>query len=232
MRFFARICAMIWILLLLQPFTAVGAESIAINAAEDTIWEDFSFSVSDTCINHDCFYQISAESDGSFIVVTRYTNIKEIQEMVYRLCYIDVYSASGQFVQELSFYTEQDFAAELQQSKIHLYFYDRVITYDLRSETLDAVFTEPGLFNENGTFAKLRQASFQSGKWQYHCKKGFHGYTKLTRTDGINRETLISYSGTGFTIWNTLVPATVLGLGLFLFAHQQRKRRLGSKENS
>ena len=152
--------------------------------------------------------------------------MKENADLVYRLCYIDVYSAQGLFLQELSFYTELDFVAEIQKSQINLYFYDRIITYDLNTKKLNAVYTDFGLSSQNGTIGNLRQNRFQSGKWQYECKRGFHGYTQLIRTDGVNSQNLISYSGTGFSMWNTLIPAIFLAIGIFLLRRYVKRKNM------
>lgn len=211
-----------------QPAIAAHAESISTDVTESIVWENFSFSVADICSEHDCFYQASADADGHFIIVSRYNNIKENSDLVYRLCYIDVYSAQGQFLQELSFYTDLDFAAEIKQSQIYLYFSDRIITYDLSTKELDAVYIEPGLSIQNGAIGNLRQSQFQSGKWQYSCKKGFHGYTQLTRTDGENRQILVSYGGTGFSLWNTLIPAVLFAAGIFLLKYHAKRKKAES----
>lgn len=194
---------------------ATGDSAEAIEHAA-VIPEDFMFSVSNSCSQHDYFDQVSADEDGTFAVLSRYTNIKEKPDLVFRLCYVDVYSPSGEFMLELSFFTEQDLAVELNDSLVNLYFYDRTISYDIATKALSGRFIEPGASIEDGTFSRLRKTSFSVGQWEYRCKKGFHGYTQLSRTDGITSEVLISSPGSGFTLWNTLLPAVILGAGLLV----------------
>ena len=215
------------IVCLLLPFFFIPANAVetsAVSPINELIPPKFAFSTSSTCAGHDCFFQASAEADGSFLVVSRYTKAKGNQEKVFRLCFVDIYTPEGKLETELSFYTEQDFVAEKKQSTVYLYFCDRIITFDLDTGALDAVQIEYGLPQSNGTFTRLRLATFQSGEWQYACQKSFHGYTKLTRTNGQHTETLVSCPGTGYSVWNTLVPAVMLGLSLFFLFRWLKKR--------
>ena len=228
-RFISIGIVFLCVIQLLQPLPVFGMETqVNIEDNENVIFENFNFSVSDTCSSHECFYQVSAIDDGSFLLVSRYTNIKANRDLVYKLCYIDIYSPDGLFLTELSFYTDQDFVAELTDCSVEMYFYDRIITYNLDSQELHARLIQPGESIESGIYEKLQQTSFSIGEWNYLCKKGFHGLIQLIRTHKNGNELVLSFPGTGFSEWNTLIPALTFGAALFLlYCFIKKKRQQG-----
>ena len=227
-RVFTIIFAVLCIALLMVPFSALGAEMNTYGVGQlSDMSERLNITVSDTCSGHDYFYQIAATEQGSFIIVSRYTDIKEKMDLVYKQCFVDVYSQEGMLLAEISFYTEQDFVAELVNNTVKLYFYDHIILYDYITCDLYSYTTAPGESVENGTFDWLKRTSFSLGDWQYNCKKGFHGYSQLTRTKD-NVEQTISFDGNRFIWRNTLLPGIISGGTIFailLFAKTKLKKK-------
>lgn len=215
-------------ILMLIGYLPVTASQVQTNSTTDqnVIPDDFLFYVSHECTSHEYFTQAAATERGSFLLVSRYTDIKENKDLVYKQRYIDVYSPEGTFLVELCFYTEQEFVAELMDSSVNLYFYDRVICYDLETGTLQGELTSPRQFIENGTYDRLRKSSFIIGDWEYRCVKGFHGYKQFIRTAADGDELIISFSGNRATFGNTIILAIVFCVVLsYLRVGIKRKRK-------
>ena len=224
-RVFVIMITVLCIISMMGSVSVLGVELNPSEAAEPSDVSDrLDITVSDICTGHEYFYQISATEQGSFIVVSRYTDIKEDRDLVYKQHYMDVYSPEGVFLAELSFCTEQDFAAELTNDAVILYFYDYIIVYDYFTGKLHSYPTSPGESIENGTYERLKKTDFELGGWRYHCKKGFHGYSQLTRTNGSMTQT-ISFDGNQLLLRNTILPGVLsAGVILAIFVFIKRKK--------
>lgn len=205
---------------------SVAGEDTSTN--QDQFLKDLSLSVLNTQTEHEYFTQAAANAAGQFILVARYTNIRENQDLVFRMHYIDIFDSDGSFVQELSFLTEASFVAGITETHINLYFYDCVVSYELATQIVHYQAVLPGEFIENGTFKDLQSSSFSVGEWEYRCKKGFHGYTQLTRESGSGVEILASFPGNGYTIWNTLGAAALGALLILAIVICIKKRKQAS----
>ena len=191
---------------------------------EYPIPEDFCFYENKNCSEHDFYFQAAAQEDGCFAIHSRQANNTDLPEGTMRVAYIDVYDANGVFQRELVFTSALDFVMEYAMDTIHLYFYDHVISYDLTSGSLTANAYPAGWAMESGKKSTLQSSSFSSGQWQYRCKRAFHGYTELTRENSAEKQVLVSMPGSGFSLWNTALPALVLGIPLIVIRRNRRRK--------
>lgn len=191
--------------------------------------DNFDFQASDICTGHDNFLQASVTKSGRFALYTKYTDIKENPDLVYKLAFVDIYNEEGVFQQELSFNTEQDLAIELTEETLNIYFYDSVFSYDFSSKVLSGYSIPPEAAINNGLYASLRKSEFDCGGWHYTCKKALHGYTSFFRENQQQREVLVSFSGTGITLWNTAIPALSIGIAGFVVCFIISRKRKANR---
>ena len=187
--------------------------------------QGFDFQVRDTCSGHPFFMQVSARDDGWFAVYYRYADNPSASAEDPSTAYIDVFNAEGVFQYELSFRTERDLAMELTETGVNLYFYNYVIIYDCATGGIKGYRFPDGYAMENGIYTKLRQSKFKAGEWNYHCVKAMHGYTKLIRENADEKQELLSLPGSGVTLWNTVVPAIVLGISIIFIKNKRRESK-------
>lgn len=173
---------------------------------------DFQFTSSTVCSEHLYFEQVSARDDGWFAVYYRYS-----EDTGFRTAYIDIFDADGTFVRELSFQTKQDFAMELTDEGLLLYFYSFVISYDWDTEQLSGYTIPESSAIDNGVFSDLKQSKFESGGWTYRCRRKLYGYTQLTRENAAGKQELLSLPGNGMNVWNLFILPVILGfVALFI----------------
>lgn len=187
--------------------------------------DELMFTVSSSCAGHDYFYQASANEAGDFAILSRYTNIEENQDLVFNLCYVDIYTSDGLLLKELSFYAEQNCAVALSEQSIVICFFDKILFYDYITDEQSCLFLGADEMLNETELDQMDQHEFTVGQWQYTCKKGFHGYTELVRTNDALSEILVTLPGSGFSAWNTLVPALALFLCLLLLRKYNRHRK-------
>lgn len=194
--------------------------------------DSFRIAVHDRCSGHDFFQQVSARSDGSFLVLYRQAN-RPVSGTIFGTAYIDVYDEDGIFLYELTFDTPNDCAVEYIQDGIVLYFYDHIIVYDPKTDVCEGYSTTAEAALQSGVYKKLRDKKFTCGQWQYTCTETFFNRTGLIRTNGTVTQELLSLPGTGLTVWNTVFAAILfviihVFLGtLLLYCIKRKKRRTG-----
>lgn len=216
------IVASIYIACIIMP--VVIFEVNAISEQANIIPEDFDFQANHSCSGHDYFMQFSVSNDGKILLVSRYTDVLENKDLTFKQCYVDVFESDGTHIVEFSFYTKSDFVAELSETNVTLYFYDRIIEIDLHTETLQAKMTVPGEAVEDGTFDRLQRSRIKIGDSTYIAKRGFQGYTKLIRNSGEENTTLFSFAGVGYSWEYTALSTVVACIFLFLIRSLKQKK--------
>ena len=114
---------------------------------------------------------------------------------------------------------------ELQIQSIVICFFDKILFYDYITDEQSCLFLGADEMLNETELDQMDQHEFTVGQWQYTCKKGFHGYTELVRTNDALSEILVTLPGSGFSAWNTLVPALALFLCLLLLRKYNRHRK-------
>ena len=186
--------------------------------------DELMFTVLSSCSGHDYFYQASANDAGDFAILSRYTDVEENQDLVFNLCFVDIYSSDGLLLKELSFYTEQTCAVALFEQSVEIYFFDKILYYNhITGEQSCLLLGEDELLDAT-KLDQMAQREFSVGQWKYTCKKGFHGYVELVRTNDVLSEILVAFPGSGFSIWNTLIPAIALFMCLLFLKKLNRRR--------
>ena len=222
-RLVLLIVASICIACIVMPVAIFEADAMSEQA--NLIPEDFNFRTNHSCSGHDYFMQFSVGNDGRILLVSRYTDVLENKALTFKQCYVDVFEADGTHVVEFSFFTKDAFVAELNDTNVMLYFYDRIFEIDLQTETLQAKMTVPGKAVEDGTFDRLQRSKIKVGDSTYIARRGFQGYTKLIRDSGKEKTTLFSFDGIGYN-WGYTALSTV-ALSAFLFLIRSHKKKKG-----
>lgn len=190
--------------------------------------DSFHITVHDTCSEHSFFQQVSARSDGSFLVFYRQAN-NPVSDTIFGTAYMDVYDENGIFLYELTFDTPYDCAVEYTPDGIVLYFYDHFIVYDLKTGMCEGYRTVAEAAQQSGVYQNLRRKKFTCGQWEYTCTNTFFNRTGLIRTNGTVTQELLSLPGTGLTIWNTVLPIVLFIVIHILFGALLRRRFKGKK---
>lgn len=228
---FIRKTAMLAIVLCLisgLPIHGAAKEYHGLQGTVGNLPADFHVVDSDQCSGHENFLQVSAREDGAFAILTCNTNWNETPELVFKRYYVDIYDPSGNFIQELAFTCGFDTAIEYTEKELIIYFYYNVLTYDLEAKTFQYYALSDGDFSSGRLFSSLRASTFECGDWKYQCKKAFFGYTALTRTNGSQKQILVSYTGTPITVTNTIIrPVIVI---LFILSVRMLYRRHKAKK--
>ena len=193
----------------LNPFFVYGADSISEPAS--IIPKDFDFQINNSCSGHHYFLQFSVDDDGKILLVSRYTDILENKELTFKQCYVDIFEPDGTHIIEFSFYTKQDFVAELNGTDVILYFYDRMIRIDLNTNTLSGQMTSPDEAMENGTYNRLQRSKVTVGNRTYIAKPGFQGFTELICDSEEGKTILLTFDGIGYNWVYAVVFALAFG---------------------
>lgn len=188
---------------------AQGNTTLPPNGEYDIV-EDLQILEKETCSKHNFFYQVAAQEDGCFVVLSRQANNTNLSDGTMSVAYIDLFDSNGVFQKELVFSTPLDFVIEYESDILNLYFYDYYISYDIPTGSITRHTSYDNLLSEKKS--SLTHTSFTSGSWQYRCKRSFHGFTKLTRTNYVEEQVLLDLTGSGFNIWNTVFLAIVLAI--------------------
>lgn len=221
-RVLCSLALMTVILMLLAP----QANAAALEGLDAALPADLEPQVLDVCADHQVFEQVSLREDGWFAVLSKYTNPSGNREDLFVLNYVDLYDEQGVFQKELCFRTAQTVKIELTRETLDVYFYDFVLRYRLDSHEIQADAITPGAIWNEERLRQLPQDEFSIGAWTYRCKKVSQGYTEFYRTNGRERQTLVSYEGTGFSASNNMLISALGGLaaaGLVVFLHKRRK---------
>jgi len=179
----------------LTPFSVSALEVGGIPVIEEIeLPQDLNLSVKNTCSEHSYFMQATADETGQFAVYSLYIN-PEDRENNYERVYIDIYNADGLLLQELSFKTPFSLAIELMGDELNIYFYKSVLVYNIDTQEMQHYSIADGVAVNGGKFKNLRSKEFVKGNWEYSCKNSFHGYTKLTRSNGNQTQVLVEMPG-------------------------------------
>lgn len=198
--------------------------------------DEIDFTVSDSCSGHVCFNQATACEDGGFAIYTNYTNLTDSsQKGRFERVYIDIYNAAGELQKEISFDYTYNLAIKLLEDSIEIYLNTTLISYNWQSDEFTAYRIPANSLQESGLYRTLHASKFKSGEWEYQCRQSFYGYSVLTRENGEETQTLLSYPGTGFQIGLTTIPTIPLILAmvcLVLFGSWiiKTKRKQGRKD--
>ena len=212
------------LLYLLMPVSVLASvDDTILFSKEIKLPDDMNFTTKDTCSGHAYFMQATANEKGEFAVYSLHIEQNNINNTDFSKVYIDLYDSDGNFYRELSFNTSQDKAIELTSEAVYVYFFDFVLVYEISSQELHCYATPAGEAANNGLYTRLRRKNFSCGEWEYSCKKGIGGYTKLIRRDGNNTQILVDMPGTMSYLWYS-VPAIIIAVAWCLFAYKQKNR--------
>lgn len=213
-------------------FLCISASAMEFHGVETIgtydIPESFQIIVHPACSGHNFFYQVSPREDGSFLVLYRQSNDAS-SNTVFGKVYLDVFDTMGSFLYELSFDTSDMCSAEYSQEGIVLYFYDHIIIYNAETQEYQGYQTAPYAAQDSGIHDELSKKEVTCGEWKYTCTKTFADRTGLKRTNGVTTQTLLDLSGSGLTVWNSVIPAglfAIIGIALSIIVwHVHRKKR-------
>ena len=200
---------------------AQGNATLPPNGEYDIV-EDLQILEKETCSTHNFFYQVAAQEDGCFAVLSRQANNTNLSGGTMSVAYIDLFDSTGVFQKELVFSTPLDFVIEYESDTLNLYFYDHYISYNIPTGSATRYTSSDNLLSEKK--ASLTYTRFTSGLWQYRCTRSFHGFTKLTRTNSVEEQVLLDLPGSGINIWNTVFLA--IGLAILTIFWKKQKTRI------
>ena len=196
MRYY-RILFLLVLILCILSIPAISAETLSPLGEEIALPADFDFSQSKSCSGHYYFHQFTVREDGSFLVCSHHIDVDSPTHDTFSKQYIDLYDTTGTLLFEYSFYTSQEYIAELTDTSIRIYFYDYCISIDLSSNKLQCHEIPPTYVSNNKEYDYLRQSVVSTGEWRYSCTRSLTGYTKLSRSNGSVTQLLVNMPGYG-----------------------------------
>lgn len=205
----------------------ISADPVSVFGGEELeIPEDFAFFSNVVCSGHEYFLQATAHENGSFIICSHHRESDGPSENTFKQQYVDFYDSSGQFVKEFSFYTTQNYVAELTQDSIVIYFYAYAVVIDLNTEEIRCFDIPDSYVADQAAYDALRQEEFTSGNWTYSCKKAITGYHQLVRSNGDTTQVLIDMPGLGLGYLLGIVGAVIASIACvvlsILIGHRKR----------
>lgn len=193
-RFFSWILIILLTVALLPANAAAQTEPSSGNVPTLQILEKMELRFYDSCSGHDYFYHVAVREDGWFAVLYR-TAINKVNDDEYlSRIYVDIFNAQGEFQKEISFKSEYNIALELGDT-LRIYDADFVISYDWISGSLEIERTPRDYARSSGIYEDFIQKKFDLGGWSYRCERTLMGYCTIVRTNGEQKETLLSLSG-------------------------------------
>lgn len=217
------------LLFILPVYSTTVTEIQGLPVLGEAEWpKDWEFSVSDSCSIHESFTHATAREDGWFAICGWEPDGK-IDLSDFRANYfVDVFNEQGVFQMELNIRCLSSFFIELTETTLYLYFDCSILSYNL--ETGEKVYYETpdyaAVESSKNTF--LKDSKFTSGPWTYTCSPFGSDHQKLTRTNGSERQVLISFSSSYKSSFNIVFQSIILSvIGLFAFVkirkHKQKK---------
>lgn len=191
---------------------------------ESALPDNFNFTVNNTCSHHKYFKQATARQDGAFATCTVGVFIDDLRSNTNKK-FIDIYDSDGEFIEELSFETTSDIAIELTEKTLNIYLYSELISYDLDSKDVSYFTTERYEAFNSGYVETLRQDKFTVGEWTYSYKSTILGHTKLMRSNGVEKQTLLETQGTKITEMKYVVVDIFFFIFVFVLIKFVRKKR-------
>ena len=185
---------------------------------------DLEFVVNETFSRHAYFMQAAADENGCFVLYSRHVNPDDHSDVDFEKVYIDIYSASGDFLKELSFNTPLDCAVEIEGDTVSVYFYSSVLIYSLATEEIHHYAIPEGAAVNGDLYKELRSKQFSKGDWDYHYKKGVNGYVKLLRSDGAQTQVLVEMPGTSDAMRKVILPGTAAGIIIMIISVWYKKK--------
>lgn len=218
-------CAMLAVLALIACIITVNAAGSTREKAflgEQALPSDFSFSVQDQCSTHPYFHHALAQSDGKIAVFSHHIDPGWGETETFTRQYVDIYHTNGMLAKEFSFCTQHTYVSALENDMLYLYFYSYVVVIDLETEELHCYDIEDAYRYEP------QPKTFQSGNWEYRCKKLHNGYATLTRTNGTTEQVIVDMSGSVFSVGHyigaILGAASITAAVVLLRIHKKKRR--------
>ncbi|MBE6751918.1 MAG: hypothetical protein E7556_05255 [Ruminococcaceae bacterium] len=172
---------------------------------ESILPKNLKFSVQDNCSRHSIFQQVAACENGSFAIYTYGTMTDGVLSETNKK-FIDIYDSNADFFKEITFETSSDVVIELTESTVNIYLYSEIICYDYKKQETKYFSTADYEAYNSGFVDSLRKNEFSKGDWEYNCKKSFLGYTKLSRTNGLDTQILFDATTDNTINANGIIP--------------------------
>lgn len=208
--------------------TIVSAESYHGIPIENTqVLPENSFAeVFDSCSGHPKILYAHAREDGWFITTSFIKNEKADNGEGITFG-IDIYDAKGEFCKELVFSTSQSILTEITSGGVNVYFYDHVITYDIQSGKFVRNDYPGGYLYEIEWINDLTKRKFSVGEWDYSFSPivPWGNPTTLIRSNGQERQVLVSFSNPFQDICSIASPIMAVILCIAVVAFRRRKSR-------
>ena len=219
-------CAMFAILTLIACIITANATMPTREKAflgEQALPSVFSFSVQDQCSTHPYFHHAIAQKDGKIAVFSHHIDPGWGENETFTRQYVDIYHTNGTLAKEFSFCTQHTYVPALENDMLYLYFYSYVVVINLETEQLHCYDIEDAYRQEP------QPKTFQSGSWEYQCKKSLNGYVTLTRTNGTTEQVIADMSGSVFPVGHyigaILGAASITAAGVLLRIHKKKRRK-------
>lgn len=204
-------------LLLLFSFVmnSYAIETTKISISKDIgISEELNFSIRKQCTGHSVFYDADANENGDYIILAAFEHISAQNEKEPNLhtYYIDIYNSNNEFLCELTFVKRFGADIAFNDRDVYIFFVDDVLIYNIDSgEASYHNVTIPGTWKK---YDRQDIQSFTVGKWEYNCIEDGAGYRELSRTDGTEKEILVSLDEDPFLKFDfkKSIPNIILGL--------------------
>ena len=182
--------------------------------------------VHDSCSGHPKILYANAREDGWFIT-TSFITTEETNNIEGITFGIDIYDANGDFYKELVFSTSQSILTEITNEGVNVYFYDHVITYDIQSGVFVCNDFPGGFLYESDWVNDLNKRKFSAGEWDYSFSPivPWGNPTTLIRSNGQERQVLVSFSSPFRDICSIVAPIIAVVLCIGIIAFRRRKSR-------
>ena len=183
--------------------------------------------VHDSCSGHAKILYANAREDGWFITTSFITSEEsDIREGI--TFGIDIFDANGDFYKELVFSTSQSILTEITSEGVNVYFYDHVITYDIQSGVFVCNDFPGGFLYESDWVNDLTKRKFSAGEWDYSFSPivPWGNPTTLIRSNGQERQVLVSFSNPFQDICSVASPIMAVVLCIAIVAFRRRKSRM------
>ena len=189
--------------------------------------------VSDSCSGHPKILYANAREDGWFITTSFITTEKADNREGITFG-VDIYDANGNFCKELVFSTPQSILTEITSEGVNIYFYDHVITYDIRSGEFVCNDYPGGYLYESDWTNNLTKRKFSVGEWDYSFSPivPWGNPSTLIRTNDQERQVLVSFSNPFQDIFSIAAPIIAILLGISILVFRRKKKQISSTEKN
>ncbi len=159
---------------------------------------------------HSYLKQISANQMGEYALFFR-NDKAEGDVKPFNYVYIQLFNSKCDFVQEISFFSKEDLTIQLTDETLNIYFCKIILVYKFDNQTFSAYSTEDWAALDSGIISELRKSTFTIGEWTYKYKRGYMGYTGVSRSNDLEEQVLFKTDKETIDFYSVVLPGVSIG---------------------